>query len=111
MLNLIATLKQENKQFIAQYERLYSQPVEKVWEAITNNEKLKLWMAHLEIVDYREGGKILFHYNDGSEAFEEMEITNFKEGSVIEFEWGEDHVRFRSISNEGWITINYEGIH
>ncbi|SOC36034.1 SRPBCC domain-containing protein [Ureibacillus acetophenoni] len=85
----IATLTKNGTKFTAEYVNEFHQPTEKVWDSITNNEHFKKWMAHLEIVDMRKDGKMLFHYNDGSDKFEEMKITDFEDQSVIEFEWGE----------------------
>ncbi|CAM5200963.1 hypothetical protein UACE39S_00179 [Ureibacillus acetophenoni] len=94
---MIATITKYDDKFIAQYERLFKQPAEKVWDSITNNEHLKKWMGHLEIVDLRKDGKILFYFNDESGKIIEMKITDFQDGSVIEFEWGTDTVRFEVI--------------
>ena len=91
---MLATLTKNEDHFIAKYVREFYHPSEKVWDGITNNGKLTKWMGHLEIVDLRKDGKILFHYNDGSGKLEEMKITDFEAQSVIEFEWGEDRVRF-----------------
>lgn len=108
----IATLMKDENGYTAEYVRQLKQPSEKVWNSITNNEKLKKWMDHLEIVDLRKNGKILFHYNDGSDQFEEMVITDYEEHSMIEFEWGEDFVRFEVLqTDEGTTLIMKESIH
>lgn len=107
----IATLTKNGTKFTAEYVNEFQQPTEKVWDSITNNELFKKWMAHLEIVDMRKDGKMLFHYNDGSGKFEEMKITDFEDQSVIEFEWGEDIVRFEVLpTNNGSKLIMKEFI-
>lgn len=98
----IVTLTKSETMIIAEYVNEFHRAPEKVWDSITNNEHLKKWMAHLEIVDLRKDGIMLFHYNDGSGKFEEMKITDFEDQSVIEFQWGEDIVRFEVIpTNDG----------
>lgn len=96
----IATLTKNETMIIAEYVNEYRQSPEKVWDSITNNEHFKKWMAHLEIVDLRKNGKMLFNYNDGSGKFEEMKITDYENQSVIEFEWGEDTVRFEVLPTD-----------
>lgn len=91
---MLATLTKSNNEFIATFERTFDQPVEKVWAVLTENNQLAKWMSHLEIKDMRKGGLIIFNYNDGSGQTEEMKITDYEHQSVIEFEWGNDIVRF-----------------
>lgn len=91
---MLASLIKNDNVFIATFERTFDQPVEKVWSVLTENNQLAKWMSHLEIKDMRKGGLIIFNHNDGSGNFIEMEITDYVEQSVIEFEWGNDIVRF-----------------
>lgn len=91
---LLASITKSNNEYIAVYERSFNQPVEVVWGVLTKNDQLTKWMSHLEITDLRKDGQIIFNYNDGSNNFEKMKITDFEDQSVIEFEWGKDIVRF-----------------
>ena len=91
---MLATIVNAEKGYLAQFDRLFNHPIEKVWAVLTENDKLKIWMSHLEIVDLKKDGLIKFHHNDGSDRYEEMKITDFVDSAVLEFEWGADIVRF-----------------
>ncbi|RKQ13601.1 SRPBCC domain-containing protein [Ureibacillus endophyticus] len=97
---MLAKLLKNDNGFSAVYERQYSKPVEFVWALLVNNENFKHWMDHLEITDLSKGGNINFNYNDGSGKFEKFIITDYVEGSVLEFEWGEDIVRFEVLPSD-----------
>ncbi|WP_158599730.1 SRPBCC family protein [Lysinibacillus halotolerans] len=91
---MIASLYKSENGTIAEYDRIFSSSQEEVWDVLTNNEKLKLWMHHLEITNLGKGGHIKFHFHDGSGNVEDITITDFEEGRVLAFEWGNDIVRF-----------------
>ncbi|PLT35953.1 SRPBCC family protein [Bacillus sp. V5-8f] len=86
--------KAEDVGYIARYDRPLKHSVEKVWAALTQNDKLAKWMSNLQVEDLQKGGTIKFDMQDGSGTFMVMEILDFKENSVLEFEWGNDRVRF-----------------
>lgn len=94
---MLAKIFKSEVNFTAQYDRTFNVPAEKVWSSLTNNENFKFWMEHLEITDLRKGGNINFHYNDGSGNLEKIKITDFVDGKVLQFDWGEDTVRFETI--------------
>lgn len=91
---MLANIYKSNHGYTAEFERQYPVPQEKLWLALITNENFKTWMEHLEITDLSKGGNINFHYNDGSGKFDQLKITDFEDGQVLEFEWGEDCVRF-----------------
>jgi len=87
-----ADIRKEEKGYSARFERHVDRPAEEVWAWLTENEKLTLWFPELGCDDLREGGRFKFDMGDGS--FEEMRITGFDRYSLLEYEWGEDSVRF-----------------
>jgi Uncharacterized conserved protein len=89
---MLATLYPTEKGHVARYERDLKHSAEQAWAWLTDNGKLAQWFAELSSHDLREGGTMRFDMGDGT--FEEMKITDFSEGSVLEYEWGEDSVRF-----------------
>lgn len=46
-----------------QFDRVYPHPVQKVWEALTKPENLKIWFTDIEM-DFRPGGKMTFRFRD-----------------------------------------------
>ncbi|SOC05266.1 uncharacterized protein YndB with AHSA1/START domain [Ureibacillus xyleni] len=97
---MLAKIFKNDNGYSAEYERPFLKPKEKVWEHLVNNDNFKHWMDHLEITDLSKDGNINFNYNDGSGKFEKLKITDYEEGSILEFEWGKDIVRFEVLSSD-----------
>ncbi len=89
---MLAVLEKNKNGYQAKYERHLKFPVERVWEALTDNDKLSKWFQELSIEELKAGGKIKFDMQDGT--YEELEIIEVKLFSVLEYTWGEDRVRF-----------------
>jgi len=89
---MLADLQKGEYGYIARMERHLKHPVEQVWSTLTENDKLAQWFPELRVKDLREGGTMIFDMQNGT--FEEMVISDCKELAVLEYEWGEDRVRF-----------------
>ncbi|QED47783.1 SRPBCC family protein [Cytobacillus dafuensis] len=89
---MLAEIKKMDHFYLAHFERQLHHSVEKVWSMLTNNEMLSKWFSELSVEELREGGIIKFDMQDGT--FEELEITELKMFSVLQYTWGEDCVRF-----------------
>ncbi|MDN4493421.1 SRPBCC domain-containing protein [Ureibacillus aquaedulcis] len=94
---MLAKIYKSDAGYTAEYEHNYEVPSERVWSSLVSNENYRFWMEHLEITDLSKGGNINFHFNDGSGTIEKITITDYMEGKVLQFEWGEDTVRFEII--------------
>ncbi|OMF27624.1 activator of Hsp90 ATPase 1 family protein [Paenibacillus sp. FSL H8-0548] len=81
-----------NAGYEARFERHLKHAVDEVWSWLTVNDKLKKWFSELSIDELREGGVIKFDMQNGD--FEELKIVALEIGSVLEFTWDEDLVRF-----------------
>ena len=103
---MLAKIYKSEAGYIAEYDRYFDVPTEKVWPLLISNEKFKFWMEHLEITDLRKGGNINFHYNDGSGNLEKIKITDYVDDKALQFEWGEDTVRVEIIpENSGTLLV------
>lgn len=91
---MLAVIEKVEGGYIARFDRPLNHSVEKVWAALTENDKLAKWMPNLQVEDLRQGGTIKFDMKDGSGTFLDIEITDFIEYSVLEYTWGKDRVRF-----------------
>ncbi|AOH56235.1 activator of Hsp90 ATPase 1 family protein [Peribacillus muralis] len=89
-----AAIEKEGIGIIARFERRFNHSVEKVWGALTENDKLEKWMSNLEMKDLRKGGNIQFNFNDESGKSFDMKIRDFRERAVLGYEWGDGWVRF-----------------
>ncbi len=97
---MLATIKKQSDCHVVMYKRLLPHSIDAVWKVITTNENLQKWMSNLEIIDLRQNGKMHFNMNDGTDTYEEIAITNYAEQQVLEFEWGQDRVRFELSSTD-----------
>ncbi|KGR74688.1 SRPBCC domain-containing protein [Ureibacillus sinduriensis] len=91
---MLAKIYKRDTGYTAEFVYYYKVASEKVWSSLVANDNFKFWMEHLEITDLRIDGNIDFHYNDGTGSIEKMPITDYVEGKVLQFNWGEDAVRF-----------------
>ncbi|MFP4977536.1 SRPBCC family protein [Paenibacillus sp. CN-4] len=95
---MLAVIEQAEQGYTARFERQLKHSVQSVWGALTDNDKLAKWFSELRIDDLRVGGAVKFDMGDGT--FEELEITEMKPDSVLEYAWGEDQVRFELYPEE-----------
>lgn len=91
---MLAEVEKVEGGYIARFDRPLNHSMEKVWEALTENEKLDKWFPNLQVEELRKGGTIKFNMNDGTGSSFDIKIINFEKYSVLEYEWGDDWVRF-----------------
>lgn len=89
---MLADLQKDENGFVARMERHLKHPVEQVWSMLTQNDQLAKWFPELRVKDLGQGGSMIFDMQNG--VFEEMKISCYKALAVLEYEWGEDLVRF-----------------
>ncbi|WP_155593331.1 SRPBCC family protein [Lysinibacillus cavernae] len=97
---MLATIEKQSNHHVVKFKRPLPYSVDAVWAVITKNENLQKWMSNLEIIDLRKNGKMHFNMNDGTDAYEEIAITDYAEKQVLAFDWGTDTVRFELSSTE-----------
>ncbi|KOP80982.1 activator of Hsp90 ATPase 1 family protein [Lysinibacillus sp. FJAT-14745] len=108
---MLATIQKQQNNYIVKFNRPLSYSVDAIWTVLTENEKLQKWMNNLEIIDLRKNGKIHFNMNDGTNAYQEIAITDYAEKNILEFDWGKDTVRFElSPTSSGAILVLLETI-
>ena len=94
----------------ATFIREFEQDREAVWSMLTKNDKLRQWFSELKVEELGKGGRIVFDTGDG--AVNRMGITDYEEGRVMAYEWGEDHVRFELTELDGGAELRLiETIH
>ncbi|RNF39470.1 SRPBCC domain-containing protein [Planococcus salinus] len=85
--------------FKATFKRELKHDVKAVWDMLTKNDKLQQWFSELKVEKLGKDGLIVFDMGDGT--VENMAITDYREGQVMAFEWGEDDVRFELTPKNG----------
>jgi uncharacterized protein YndB with AHSA1/START domain len=85
----------EDGRAVLRYERRYEHPIDEVWEAITEPERLVDWLADAE-VELAPGGAIKLTWlntdEDGNTAVMTGRITRFEPPHVFEYD-GDIHGR------------------
>ena len=89
---MIAEIKRVEKGYLAHFERQLNHSVEAVWAMLTVNEQLARWFQELRVGELREGGFMRFYVPE--EMDQELEISELKSLSVLEFDWFGDVIRF-----------------
>ncbi|WP_337100062.1 SRPBCC family protein [Paenibacillus sp. YIM B09110] len=89
---MLAVIQKAEAGYTARFERYWTHSTEEVWSWLTDNDKLPIWFSELRVDELREGGVIKFDMQDGT--FEDMVITELRTGSVLEYTWDTDRVRF-----------------
>lgn len=88
----LAVIEKAERGFNVQFERRMKHSASKVWSMLTENEQLAKWFPELSVDNLWDGGSMKFAMQDGT--YKEMEITELREQSVLEYTWGDDLVRF-----------------
>jgi uncharacterized protein YndB with AHSA1/START domain len=60
---------------------------QKVWEAITNPEIMKVWYFDMSNFKLEKGNEFSFYEPDGKEFFHKCEILNFEENKMLQHTW------------------------
>lgn len=89
---MIAEMNRLENGYYARYERQFEQDLKSVWEMLTDNKKLGQWFQELRVGEPGNGGYMKFDMQDGS--FEKLEIYEYTERTILEFDWFGDTVRF-----------------
>lgn len=79
-----------------EFERHLDHPIEKVWKALTDRSILKIWFTEIDM-DFREGGKIVFHFADEAKSTSNGEIITIKAPTLFEFTWEGELARWEII--------------
>ncbi|MET4563381.1 uncharacterized protein YndB with AHSA1/START domain [Lysinibacillus parviboronicapiens] len=108
---MLATIQKQPNNYVVTFTRSLAHSIDAVWAVLTENDKLQKWMSNLEVIDLQKNGKMHFNRNDGTDAFEEITITDYAKQQTLEFDWGKDSVRFElSMTREGSILVLQETI-
>jgi uncharacterized protein YndB with AHSA1/START domain len=69
--------------YVLRFHRRFTHPIEKVWDAITNPERIKEWMGEVEIqLDLVEGGQLTTRTTGPPELVEAI-IAEAGEGTLV----------------------------
>jgi uncharacterized protein YndB with AHSA1/START domain len=76
------------------FERSFSQPIERVWRALSEPEEMRRWFPTRVTMDLRPGGEMSFEFEDPDAPETTGEVTAVDPPRLLAFNWAEDHLRF-----------------
>ena len=82
----LGRLSQNADGYLVQFDRVYEHPIEKVWDAITNPEILRIWFTDIEM-DFRPGGKMTIWFRDEVRTATAGEILEIDPPHRFVFSW------------------------
>ena len=86
MKNSLGKIAKEKDGYKVVFERVFNHPIEKVWNAITNPEELKVWFTDIEM-DFRPGGTITFWFRDKDRTRSYGEIVAIEPPNRFVWTW------------------------
>ena len=102
------TLETIDGQHVLRFERRFSQPVERVWRAVTDPGEMKMWFPSNVEGDRRVGAELVFSYdvvdeNDRIHPEETPvfvgEVLRFEPPRLFEFTWGGEVLRLELLGD------------
>jgi uncharacterized protein YndB with AHSA1/START domain len=95
---VLATVENIDGGYVARFERHLKHPVDKVWSALTQPDKLAKWFADA-VVDLKVGGTVELTFKSVGNTVS-CTITELLPQSVLEYTWGNDKVRWELYSKD-----------
>lgn len=83
------------------FDRRLDHPVDDVWQAITDPERLSHWFPTTVKVDLRPGGEMSFSFPDAGMPAMTGEVTELDPPRLFAFRWGEELLRFELEPEDG----------
>ena len=77
--------KRDDGTYVLRYERRLRHPIEKVWTALTDPDRMEEWWARAAVLELAEGGRARIEWLN-SDAVAEGRITRLEPPSTIEFD-------------------------
>jgi uncharacterized protein YndB with AHSA1/START domain len=76
------------------FERSFSQPVDRVWRAVSDPDEMHRWFPARVTSDLRPGGAMSFEFDDPDAPASTGEVTELDPHRLLEFTWGDERLRF-----------------
>ncbi len=76
--------------FKVAFERIFDHDIQKVWEAITDPEKLKFWFTDIIMDDFKPGGKLTILDREENQNATHGKIVTIDRPNRFEYTWDGD---------------------
>jgi uncharacterized protein YndB with AHSA1/START domain len=67
------TIEKQDGTSIFRYERDLPDPIERVWQAITDPDEIAAWTGNRPVIDLRPGGQFVTHHGEGMTVVDRVE--------------------------------------
>lgn len=93
------------------WDRTYSQDLETVWKAISNEDEISAWMKFPTRLEQRVGGTI--HVDFASQGSLEGIVCAFEPRCLLIYTWGDSLVNWKLEADEGGtkLHLSHIGVH
>ncbi len=82
-------IEKDEQGFRIQFVRHFDYPVETVWEAITDPEKIKIWFTDIEM-DFNPGGKMKIFFRDKAHTESNAVIQKIEAPRMFVYTWEDE---------------------
>jgi len=99
MKSSMGMVTREKDGFRVRFERVFAHSIDKVWEAITNPEKLKYWFTDIDL-ELKPGGKLTVHFRDEAKTASYGKIIVVEKPNRFVWMWETEQAEWE-LSSEG----------
>ena len=86
---ILGKLARQPKGYLVKLERVFQHPINKVWDALTKTEILKIWFTDIEM-DFKVRGKMTVWFKDAARTATSGEILEIKPPTRFVFMWEDE---------------------
>lgn len=85
----LGKVSKEHDGYMVRYERVYNHSIARVWDAITNPEKMAIWFMDIEM-DLEPGAKMTLTFGDEAHTKSYGKVLTVEPPKLFEFLWLND---------------------
>jgi uncharacterized protein YndB with AHSA1/START domain len=82
----LGKVSKEHDGYMVRYERVYDHAIARVWDAITNPEKMAIWFMDVEM-DLQPGAKMTLTFGDEARTKSYGKVLTVEPSKLFEFLW------------------------
>lgn len=97
----IGTMRSEGDHFVLRFERTLSAPLERVWQALTEEEDLATWFPVAIEGRFEKGEKLTMVFRQDEGPPLDGEVLACDEPRLLAIRWGEEILRFELAPVDG----------
>lgn len=92
-------------QYAIHIERILSQPIERVWSALTNEKQIEIWMEYPTNLEAKIGGRIFVDFSP-EDSLDGI-VFELKKFEVIAYTWTDSVIRWKLEQQEDRVLLKF----